>query len=475
MKRLSAVTLSVVAAALFAGCAHYRVNPELSSPPPAKQYRFSNLSGDSNSDSLFVILTFSGGGTRAAALAYGVLKELKATEIVWKGKKKALLDEVDLISSISGGSFTAMYYGLFGDRIFAEFETRFLKRDIQRELLHKLFQPLPLLRLASLYYDRIDMAADLYDETVFERKTYGDLAAAPRKPFLVINATNLYLGEQFEFTQDQFDLLGSDLNGVPVARAVAASSAFPLLLSPITFKNYGGDPAIARKKWVVNALKDYNLNRRRYVKAKNTLTYLDSKNHPYIHLMDGGLSDNIGMRAVISSLRDAPEGGLLQLVNNGDIERFLIVIVNAKNGPADHSDMKKNAPSIKDVALKTTSISMDNYSFESVEAVKDIADVRAQAEQAIRDCQELINEQAKGSAKGSASGKVKLPAPEKSVQFDIVEVSFDSITDMAEKQYFLNLPTSFTLAPDQVDRISSKAGELLKQSEEFQEALKELR
>ncbi len=47
------------------------------------------------------------------------------------GKTRRLLDEVDGISSVSGGSFTAAYYGLFGDRIFIDFEEKFLKRDVQ--------------------------------------------------------------------------------------------------------------------------------------------------------------------------------------------------------------------------------------------------------------------------------------------------------------------------------------------------------
>ena len=53
------------------------------------------------------------------------------------------------------------------------------------------------------------------------------------------------LGARFEFTQDQFDLLCSDLSTVPVARAVAASSAFPILLSPLTLHNYSVDSAPA--------------------------------------------------------------------------------------------------------------------------------------------------------------------------------------------------------------------------------------
>lgn len=64
------------------------------------------------------MLAFSGGGTRAEALAYGVLEELRDTEVLIDGKPRRLLDEIDLISSVSGGSFTSAYYGLHGDRIF---------------------------------------------------------------------------------------------------------------------------------------------------------------------------------------------------------------------------------------------------------------------------------------------------------------------------------------------------------------------
>ena len=87
-----------------------------------------------NSENLLLYLTFSGGGTRAAALSYGVLEELRKTEVVIDGKKRRLLDEIDGISSVSGGSFTAGYYGLFGDRIFEDFESKFLKKNIQGAL-----------------------------------------------------------------------------------------------------------------------------------------------------------------------------------------------------------------------------------------------------------------------------------------------------------------------------------------------------
>ncbi|MGH7185069.1 MAG: patatin-like phospholipase family protein, partial [Pseudomonadota bacterium] len=128
-----------------------------------------------SSPSLLLVLAFSGGGTRAAALAYGVLEKLTATSITWDGRVRRLLDEVDLISSVSGGSFTAAYYGLFGERLFRDFEARFLKRDIEGELLGRLLSPWHWPRLWFSSHSRTDLAAEFYDEVLFEGKTVGDI------------------------------------------------------------------------------------------------------------------------------------------------------------------------------------------------------------------------------------------------------------------------------------------------------------
>jgi len=226
------------------GCAHYPPTTSLTSYDENNGYRFNLLPSGKNSDSLFICLTFSGGGTRAGAFAYGALSKLAAVPITWKGETKQLLDEVDCISSVSGGSFTAAYYALYGDEIFKSFGEKFIYRDIEQDLLGKLLSPLNWIRLASPYFSRIDLAAELYDETIFDRKTFGDLMLRQRRPFLILNSTHLQSGERFEFSQSQFDLVGSDLLTFPVGRAVAASSAFPsslarsrsrIILRPIAF------------------------------------------------------------------------------------------------------------------------------------------------------------------------------------------------------------------------------------------------
>ena len=87
----------------LSACAHYTRNAAQSSSDRSAGYRFSNLAPlPNNSDDLFVILTFSGGGKRAMAMSYGVMEKLKETRISWHGSERSLLDEVDIISSVSG-------------------------------------------------------------------------------------------------------------------------------------------------------------------------------------------------------------------------------------------------------------------------------------------------------------------------------------------------------------------------------------
>jgi hypothetical protein len=85
---------------------------------PSRVYRPTDASQFHEVGHVLLYVAFSGGGTRAAAFAYGVLQELRDTSIVSAGKNVRLLDEVDALSGVSGGSFPAGYYGLFGDRIF---------------------------------------------------------------------------------------------------------------------------------------------------------------------------------------------------------------------------------------------------------------------------------------------------------------------------------------------------------------------
>lgn len=450
---------------LLDGCSHYWVNDRKPVYQADYGYRYLPKAQTQQQDELYVALALSGGGTRAAALSYGVLEKLKATPI--RHGAETLLNEVDVITSVSGGSFVSAYYGLFGDRIFTDFKDKFLYRDIQRELAGKLFNPLHWFRLMSPNFNRIDLAIEHYDETVFEHKTYRDLIDAGRRPFIAINATNLTTGSQFTFTQPTFDMLGSDLSSMPVARAVASSSAFPYLLSPVSYQNYPASEGFELDSDVGNGLKDgYNgPNPRRYLWAYNQALYhTDKAAHPYLHLMDGGLSDNIGIRYIAENF-SRTSGFLSQ--RKTAIKELVVIIVNAKTEPPEHLDLHESPPHLIDVAYKTSTVSMDNYSFETIQMVSDMLDISQRAAQEILQCQAILDRHC-----GSGYQLAKMGH-----QFNVtvVEVNFLNVAEVEKRQRLLSLPTSFALSKAQVDELIEVGGELLAQSKAFKDLLARIR
>jgi predicted acylesterase/phospholipase RssA len=153
-----ALVLAVVVWVL-AGCANHP-NPPLAAYDDKAGYRYANIRPDEAEESLFVILAFSGGGTRAAAFSYGVLEGLASVHYQWPdGTRRTLLEDVDVISSVSGGSFTAAHFAIFGTEGFKSFEKDFLYRDIQGELIARALAPWNWVRLARPDFSRIDLAA----------------------------------------------------------------------------------------------------------------------------------------------------------------------------------------------------------------------------------------------------------------------------------------------------------------------------
>ena len=281
---------------LLSGCASYGVidNTELTTESASAQpYSIKALYGREGSGDIGLTLAFSGGGTRAAALAYGVLEELRDTTVVIDGQPRRLLDEIDTISSVSGGSFTSAYYGLYGERIFEDYKEVFLTKDIEHKLLLGMLNPLRWFGSET----RTEMAVKLYEEQVFHGATFADMQRAGA-PLVLINASDLAYGVRFSFVQEYFDLLCSDLSTFPVARAVTASSAVPILFPPVVVKDYQ-DCAIAGKPdWLEKSAELTANNPALEQIIRGLETYYDPENRQYAHLVDGGITDNLGLRAI---------------------------------------------------------------------------------------------------------------------------------------------------------------------------------
>ncbi len=249
--RVDRMIVGFLAAVALAGCASRPINEPITQVDPKAGYRpYLLIPKRQNNDphTLFV-LSFSGGGTRAAAFSYGVLEELRRTEIVVDGQRRRLIDEVDVITGVSGGSFTALAYALYGDRLFSEYEERFLKRDVQGALLARTLNPFNWWKFIGGSAGRSELAAEYYDEILFEGATFGDLLDK-HGPVAIATGTDISTGSRLAFFQNDFDLLCSDLNKVRLSRAAATSSAVPVVLSAVTFNNYGGTCGYQYPAWV---------------------------------------------------------------------------------------------------------------------------------------------------------------------------------------------------------------------------------
>ena len=138
---MRSLLLTITASLLAVGCLTAAPENRPLEPGSPAAFDASGINSEHRSGRILLALTFSGGGTRAAAFSYGVLQELAETPVVIEGRERRLLDEVDLISSVSGGSFTSAYYGLFGDQIFRDFEPVFLRKNVQARLAFEVLRP----------------------------------------------------------------------------------------------------------------------------------------------------------------------------------------------------------------------------------------------------------------------------------------------------------------------------------------------
>jgi len=452
-------------ASLLAGCASGPVAERIGQVEPAAGYRLKARAPQPRNDpATTLILAFSGGGTRAAAFSYGVLEELRATPINGPNGTRRLIDEVDLITGVSGGSFTALAYALHGERLFGKYEAAFLKRDVQGTLLGRAFNPANWPALSSGGYGRSELAAGYYDEILFGGATFNDLLALPT-PTAMVTATDITTGSRLAFVQDDFDLLCLDLGKVRLSRAAAASSAVPLVLSPVTFANHGGKCGYREPVWVQSVVDPSNRHRpagRALMRYGEMKSFQDSGNRPYIHLVDGGVSDNLGLRGILENLEELEASKEFRKEEGLRFTRRLaVVVVNSLSAPDTGWDRDSAPPGGISMMIRAAGVPIDRYSYEQVELLKDVV----ARWNLLRDAyiQKKVNVE---------PGYDAASVPK--VEFYPIDITFGNIPDDDERRHFMNLPTSFVLPPDDVDRLRAMAGRLLRSSPAFQNLVRDL-
>ena len=424
------------------GCAtiYKPQNQSITAIDNAKGYRLVDSHSGDYGDHL-IFLAFSGGGTRAAALSYGVLQELRDTQVDTRGHRVRLLDEVDSISSVSGGSFTAAYYGLFGDKTFSDYEKVFLRQSIEGALIRKLFNPVYWWRSLFSGFDRTEMAIEYYNSHIFERKTFADLQLS-HGPYIEINATDLGSANRFAFIQAYFDLICSDLSALSVARAVTASSAVPVAFPTVVLKNYSGDCDTNQSNLVrfLDKQDAKSLSIRELKEQVNS--YTNRTAHPYIHLVDGGVADNLGLRALTDRIDTIGSGFLFN--NPGQMPKDVLVIsVNAQVTPEPGIDHSAAEPSVGDTINAFTDVQMSRYD----------NDTKLLLANKLKDLEKAMQERGHN------------------VRIYNAEVTFESIKTQTLKSYFNNLPTSLELSDHEVDMLIGAGRDLLRNEPRFKNFL----
>lgn len=463
ISRIQKLGMTIIMLSIATGCTTTpNYNEPLAKYDPSYGYRFENLKTGENSDSLFVILTFSGGGTRASALSLGVLEKLADIEIEWEGRQCRLLDEVDVISGVSGGSFTAAYYGALGDKVFDDFKsTLYLKN--QSVLIRSAFKLPNMVRQASPYYSRTDVTAERYSDGLFQGITFGDLHKNGERPFVLINATDMGIQTQFSFTQGFFDLLYSDLSTYPLGYAVAASSAFPGAFSALLLKNHEQGTDFALDPELTQWLDSKKPGTTQYEVAHDRASYLDPEKK-FVHLIDGGVSDNLGLSPIIQNIANPNHPlGLVPTVSGGGEQKVVIIVVNAAADSGDAVSYQGKPPGLVKLLTSSGTTPMGWYT-TAQRAYINLLLQYAEDTTAV----------APGIDAHPATNAARTQHSEAIRNFYYTEVGFDKIADDTERKYFESIPTKFTLKAESIDRLIEVGGTILEEDVVFQELLKDI-
>ena len=323
---------------------------------------------------------------------------------------------------------------------------------MQGEIVSRSFSPSNWGRLASAGWGRSELAAQLYDEILFKGATFGDLDRG-KGPLILASATDISTGSRLVFQQGVFDVLCADLDAVPLSRAAAASSAVPVVLSPVTLNNYGGSCGARPPPWA-GMFMDTDHPPRPAARAIRSLQSVadfgDGADRPFLHLVDGGVSDNLGMRGVLDSLEvfeALQEAGQPSPLDG--TKRIVVFIVNSLSTPPTDWDKSERPPGSVQILLKSSGVPIDRYSFEAVELLRDTA-ARWRTMGQIRD-----------SAAMAANQDPAIAAAMRTPQAEIyaIDVSFSALADKAEMAYLNQQPTTFSLPPEAVDRLRAAAGD----------------
>ncbi len=400
-------------------------------------------------------LAFSGGGTRAAAFAYGVLKQMERTPTRRVGGRD-LLDHVGIVSGVSGGSVIAAYYGLKGRAALDDFRQQFLTQDVMASL-NTSVNLITINQALGGGVNTDNRLRDWLNDHLFHGATFRSLIG--RRPIVLINATDIYNRTPFLFAPVSFAAMCSDIAEYPVAGAVAASAAVPGGFAPVVIESFHGECKTPLPPVVVQAASNPGGSPLVYAFAKG-LERARSGQAKYVKLLDGGLVDNYGLSGftIARAVAGTPYGPL-QPKEAVNLRRLLFVVVDAGLGPQGNWDQTVEGPTGKELVGAVMDAMLDANKRSSYAAFE--ATMKNWRDQLIRwRCGLTSAEVARLRGRGGGWNC-------RDVKFTVARVSFEQL-DAARAKRLNEIPTSFTLPTSSVGELTEAGSDALKANPAYQ-------
>ena len=457
----------ILASALVVGCGSGNFNQPDNQPvtnlpsmtEAGQQYRPSF-------DEAIIGLSFSGGGMRASAFAYGVIKELAAYKSRSGKIGGSLIDDVVFVSGVSGGSVPAVYLALHGANTVPSFRDEFLYKDPQSSFETSI----SLSSLLAIFGGGLNSKTgfqDWLDENLFHEATFGDLKRE-NSPILWVNASDVYNNTVFTFDAETFAALCSDLEAFKLSEAVSAASAVPGLFSPIVIENFAGKCDYKEPEWIGRAINSPDSSLEVKNRALTFRRYRNREESTYLKLFDGGITDNLGLYGLVTQ-RERYDSLIAPMSPKQAVSMkdFLFVVVNAsaKTGENIHKNVEgPNGVHVLGAVVNTlmataTSRTRDDFFHAMRKWRDDIIEYRCGlGEQRVR---ELIGDRRGWNCKD--------------VQFDVLDLSFEQVKNKKLRAQLEMIPTAYVLPRTQTDLLVKTASELLRSNPQFKDFLKRVR
>jgi len=430
--------LGLVLVLLLGSCSSLTVpmNEPLRSSAGNTEFRLLDVNRIAGAPSALVLVALSGGGKRSAAFAFGVLRGMRDIPISLEGRNSTLLDEVDLLAGVSGGSFPAAYYGLYGKRSFETFPDEFLYPDIEAYIWGTFLLPWNWDWVVNPLVGTNDRMTWVYDKLMFHGATFADFYRRGR-PQVSINATDISFGSPFGFLPQTFDVICSNLATLPIARAVAASNGFPVLFGPVTLRNYRGPDCPLQSPISPQAWQGTENDLRTRALIENLYRYSSDERTPWIHLMDGGISDNLALRVLLNDmllLDTRMERFATALL---PVRRILVISVDGQSAPNPNWPRQRRVSGLGQILSAVTSAQVGAYNIETLIAVESTLHDLVDHLRALRCRQGPV---IAGDTCNDAEGKV-------------LRVSLSDYPDPEKRAQLVAIRTGLTLPRDDIDAL----------------------